>query len=132
MTSTRSSRKPPHTYFEQVPLETVKQLVPVDPDEQKPEHFHAVQFYDSPDALCRIVGTFISEGLEQGAAAVLIVTPDHALRIEACLRSGAIDVESLKRSGALVIFDARETLNRFMVDGMPNPSAFRRADCQYA
>lgn len=88
--------------------------------------FHAVQFYQSPDALCRIVGHFIGEGLECGEAAILIVTPDHGVRIEACLRERGIDVDLLKRGGAVAVIDARDTLNEFMVDGMPNPSAFRR------
>ena len=91
------------------------------------EHFHAVQFYSDPDALCRIVGNFIGEGLEQGAAAVLYVTPDHAARIESCLRTRAIDVDALKRLGRLVTVDARATLDLLMMDGMPNPSAFRRS-----
>ena len=94
--------------------------------EGAPLHYHAVQFYQSPDALCRIVGSFIGEGLAQGGAAVLIVTPDHAKRIAECLHQCAFDVEALERAGAVRFVDARDTLNQFMVDGMPNPSAFRR------
>ena len=138
----------PATHFEQIPVDTVKKLVtPADvfqkerprtddvAVEPKPRrtgaradagHFHGVQFYTDPDALCRIVGGFIGEGLEQDGLAVLIVTPDHAARIESCLRAHGIDVDALKRRGQIVAFDARETLQLFMVDGMPNPSAFRR------
>lgn len=143
MTKMRAIRQTPSTHFEQVPLSTVKAIAqdhvtqaqprkddvaaePADTKTSPVAHFHAVQFYESPDALCRIVGSFIGEGLEQGAAAALIVTPDHATRIEACLRLFCFDVDALKRAGALVIVDARDTLNRFLVDGMPNSSAFRR------
>src|SRR5688500_712484 len=118
----------PSTHFEQVPVAVVKTIaqgdvgealpgkdkVTLEPADKKTSpapHVHAVQFYQSPDALCRIVGSFIGEGFEQGAVAVLIVTPDHAARIEACLREGALDVEALKGAGALVIVDARDTLN---------------------
>jgi hypothetical protein len=142
MTKKRTTQ-PPSTHFEQVPVAVVKTIaqgdiapaqpgkdkVAVEPADKKANpapHFHAVQFYESPDALCRIVGSFIGEGLEQGAVSVLIVTPDHAARIEACLRLYAVDVDALKRAGALVIVDARNTLNQFMVDGMPNASGFRQ------
>ena len=85
MTKKRTTRQTPATHFEQVPLSAVKTLaqdvtraeprkddVAVEPAEKKIDpasHFHAVQFYESPDALCRIVGSFIGEGLEQGGAA---------------------------------------------------------------
>jgi hypothetical protein len=87
---------------------------------------HGVQFYNDPDALSRIVGGFVGEGLEQGSPALLIATPDHADRIDHCFRARGIDVDSLKRQGCLVTLDARTTLQLFMVDGMPNPGAFRR------
>jgi DcmR-like sensory protein len=134
------------THFEQIPLDVVKRIAqgaaseggktgrdgvaaePVSGRKADADagHFHAVQFYQDADALCRIVGNFIGEGLEQGAVAVLIVTPDHAARIKSCLSIRAIDVNALKRLGTLVEFDAREMMERVMMDGMPNASAFRR------
>ena len=139
--------KPPTTHFEQIPVAVVKKIAPVhDAAEKSPDqtdsvevkrtsqrtghmdagHFHGVQFYNDPDALCRIVGSFIGEGLDQGTLAVIIATPDHVARIDSCLRRRH-DVEALKRLGHLVVLDARETLQLFMTDGMPNPGAFRRA-----
>ena len=88
-------------------------------------HFHAVQFYQDPDSLCRIVGGFLAEGLEHGDPAIVIATPRHTALIENCLRSRAVDVDELKRLGNLVTLDAREVLATFMVDGLPNPSSFR-------
>lgn len=143
MTKKRTTRQTP-THFDQVPLSAVRRItqdnvaqalrrkggVAVEPAHRQADpasNFHAVQFYESPDALCRIVGSFIGEGLEQGAAGILIATPDHAKRIEACLRQCDFDVDALTRAGALVIVDARDTLNEFMGDAMPNPGAFRRA-----
>ena len=91
------------------------------------DHFHGVQFYDDPDGLCRIVGGFVGEGLEQGDLALLIATSDHVARIDVCLRARGIDVDDLKRHRRLVTLDAREMLQLFMADGMPNGGAFRRA-----
>jgi hypothetical protein len=149
MRKSQPTRKSP-THFEQIPVEAVRKIAP--PPEETPEkrrtgtnavapkptlkraepskdsgHFHGVQFYNDPDALCRIVGGFMGEGVEQGNLAVMIVTPDHGARIESCLRSRGIDVDTMKRLGHLVALDARELLQRFMIDGMPNPGMFRRA-----
>ncbi len=134
------------THFEQIPLDVVMTIareensesgqtegggVAVEPVSRtkaaaEGDPFHAVQFFSDSDALCRIVGNFIGEGLEQGAMAALFVTPDHAARIESCLRTRAMDVNALKRLGTFVTFDARATLEQLMVDGMPNRSEFRR------
>jgi hypothetical protein len=148
MTRKNAVTRKPGTYFEQVPLdEVVKRIAPDEvpkelrkgtddlpadpgPGKRKPSadssHFHGVQFYNDKDALCRIVGSFLAEGLTLGDLAVIIATPDHAARVESCLRSVGIDVDELKRQGNLVTLDARETLQLFMTDGMPNPGAFRR------
>ena len=133
-------------HFEKVPLaEVMKKIVPDDlanrpkkgPDDPPAErrrrprtragHFHGVQFYKDADALCRIVGGFVGDSLQQGALALLIATPDHAARIDSCLRTRGIDVDDMKRHGRLVTLDARETLQLFMMDGMPNPGMFTRA-----
>ena len=129
MTTKRARPQTPATHFEQVPLSAIKKIARDVVAEVQPHpagHYHAVQFYESPDALCRIVGGFIAEGFAEKAAAVIIVTPDHVKRIDACLRQCGVDVDALTRAGALVLVDARDTLNQFMVDGMPNASAFRR------
>ena len=127
----------PKTHFDQIPVAVVKQIARPDKSPVKAPgrtgtsadagHFHRVQFYNDPNALCRIVADFIGEGLGQGIVAVLIATPEHATRIESCLRSRGHDVEALTRAGHLRRFDALETLRLFMVDGMPNAGAFRHA-----
>jgi len=141
------ARPNPTTHFEQIPVDVVKKIAPLDDAPGKPPaptdsavkptsrrtaadsdsgHFHGVQFYNDPDGLCRIVGSFIGEGLEQGSLAVIIATPDHTARIESCLQQRGADVDALKRLCHLITLDARDTLELFMMDGMPNPSAFRR------
>jgi len=138
----------PRIHFELIPLEEVLKRVAPDAAPERPRngpddlaarlragesepsmrsgHFHGVQFYNDPDALCRIVANCVGEGLEQGALAVVIATRDHVARVESCLRSRGIDVDALKRQGNLATLDAGDTLHRFMADGMPDPSAFKR------
>jgi hypothetical protein len=141
------AEKKAKTHFAQIPVAVVKKIAPLDAPgkaraqtnaEVKPTsrrtgadtdsgHFHGVQFYNDPDSLCRIVGSFIGEGLPQGNLAIIIATPEHTARIESCLQRGGADVDALKRLGQLMTFDAHETLQLFMRDGMPNPGAFRRS-----
>ena len=89
-------------------------------------HFHAVQFYNDPGSLSRIVAGFLTEGLATGDPAVVIATPEHRVLIEGELGARSLDVDALKRRGDLVVLDARDTLNAFMVDGMPRPRSFQQ------
>ena|SRR5687768_422103 len=89
-------------------------------------HFHAVQFYNDDATLSRIVAGFLGDGFATGDPAIVIATPEHRVELEASLRTRSIDVDALQRRGDLVLLDARETLDTFMVDGMPQGGAFRR------
>ena len=88
-------------------------------------HFHAVQFYSDDMSLARLVAGFLAEGFAVGDAAVIIAMPEHRVLIEAELRNRQIDVDALKRMGELVVVDARETLQTFMVNGLPHASTFK-------
>jgi MEDS: MEthanogen/methylotroph, DcmR Sensory domain len=91
-------------------------------------HFHAVRFYDSEPALCRIVATFLREGLMLGQSALIIATPEHGQGIVAELRAHEMDVKALQAKRDLVVLDAAELMATFMVDGVPNRDKF----CQTA
>jgi hypothetical protein len=84
-----------------------------------------VQFYKDDDSLCRIVGSFLGDGLTSAEPAVVIATPEHTTAIEKCLRAASLDVDELKRLGELITLDARKMLATFMADGVPNRDEFR-------
>ena len=90
------------------------------------EHRHAVQFYTDDTELYRTVAAFIAEGLVNGQPAVTIMTGDHAANVEQVLRTKFIDIGEARRLGDLVMLDAEETLNSFMVGGMPDERLFKR------
>lgn len=92
----------------------------------RPGHSHGMHFYNDPDTLCRIVGGFLGLGLEQGALALVIATPEHVARIESHLRARGIDVDDLNRHDRLLTLDAHETMRLFMMNDMPNADAFRQ------
>ena len=87
-------------------------------------HHHAVQFYGSEESLFTTVAGFLSQGLIDHQPAVIIATPDHRTAILEHLAARLIDVGQAQATGGLVVLDARATLARFMVEGMPDSDAF--------
>jgi len=90
-------------------------------------HFHAVRFYEDAQSLARMVATFVAEGFIEGLPAIVIATPEHRDVIIEKLKAMAFDLDHLKEQGDLIVLDARETLDSFMVDGMPNAEQFEAA-----
>lgn len=88
-------------------------------------HFHAVRFYEDDNSLCRIVSTFIAEGIAAKQPALVIATEPHIKGILRNLTGAAIDVDALRRSGDLLLLDARDTLSQFMVNGQPDAELFK-------
>jgi hypothetical protein len=93
--------------------------------ETKGGHFHAVRFYEDDTSLCRIVSGFIAEGVAIGQPALVIASAPHNEYILDNLRVAGIDVARLQQNNELLLLDAREMLNLFMDDEMPNPDRFR-------
>jgi hypothetical protein len=89
-------------------------------------HVHAVQFHPNTQALARLVGRFIGEGLGSGLPAIVIATPEHRELIRHEL-AASFAVQQLEANGTLWMFDASQVLSSFMVDGMPDARRFRQA-----
>jgi MEDS: MEthanogen/methylotroph, DcmR Sensory domain len=84
---------------------------------ESPDHFHAVRFYQDTASLCRIVATFLGEGLKLGEPALVIATIEQRAGIAAALTADGLDIELFRQAGFLFELDAAETLARFMPDG---------------
>ena len=78
-------------------------------------HHHAVQFYGSDESLFVTVAGFLAKGLVAGQPAVVLATPEHRVAIEEHLCDRLIDCELARRNGDLVMLDAEQTLDLFMV-----------------
>lgn len=89
-----------------------------------PAHKHAVQFYEKDEFLCAAVTSLVAEALRAGAPAVVIATEDHRREIRARLEEAGLDVGRACETSQLAIRDAREVLETFMVDGVPDPDRF--------
>jgi len=85
---------------------------------------HAVQFYASDHTLFTTVATFLAEGLAAGQPAIVIATPAHRTAIVEHLCGKLIDCDQAIRDGDLVLLDAQETLDLFMIGDDPEPTLF--------
>ena len=92
---------------------------------QKASH-HAVQFYGTETSLFETVACFLAEGLVSRQPAIVIATPSHRAGILEHLSDRLIDCPKALREGDLVILDAEETLDLFMLRDRPDFDLFQR------
>ncbi|MEA2718935.1 MAG: hypothetical protein QOJ39_799 [Candidatus Eremiobacteraeota bacterium] len=88
-------------------------------DDSHADHLVLMYGCDS-SALTRGVAAYLADGLRRGEAEVVIATRSHADAFVAELERLHADPHAALRDGRLAVFDAHETLARFMVDGQPD------------
>lgn len=86
--------------------------------------FHAVCFYEDSSSLARTVARFIGEGLAAGQAAVIVATASHGGFIRDQLTAMGVDSQGRIEHGGLLMFDADDVLNQFMVGNRPDAERF--------
>src|SRR5688572_25845664 len=86
---------------------------------------HIVQFYEAEDHLFNTVTGFLAEGIAAEEPCLVIATPEHMAGFAARFDAMGIALPELSASGRVLLLDARETLARFMVAGMPDRRRFR-------
>ena len=86
------------------------------------EHF--VQFYEADGFLLNSLSGFIGTALKAGEGAIVIATKAHRNGLDELLVANGLDLATASNSGHYISIDAAETLNKFMVDGSPEPSRF--------
>jgi DcmR-like sensory protein len=88
---------------------------------------HLVQLYGGDDQLLTgHVVRYLLEGLERGDGLLVIATPAHREAIVHDMGAEDAGTEAAIRGGRLVLLDASETLDRFMVDGQPDWALFEQ------
>jgi signal transduction histidine kinase len=95
--------------------------------DRDPGHAHSVQFYEDDDFLCGVLADFVATAVASRRPALLIATGPHRQALLSRLATGGFDAERLTDAGQLLLLDAEETLDTFMVDGSPDPARFQRS-----
>jgi signal transduction histidine kinase len=85
---------------------------------------HTAQFYEDEDFLVGALTRFVSRALRAGEGIVVVATPPHRDALTAAV--GGLGLEQAMANVRALLLDARETLARFMVSGMPDRDRFRR------
>ncbi|MBA2403982.1 MAG: MEDS domain-containing protein [Bdellovibrionales bacterium] len=85
---------------------------------------HIVHFYDQAKTLIDAVCDFVVPSLTRGEGIILIATPENRRAIKKALERRSIDIAMTRATGQLLIMDAFETLEKFMVNGMPQAMKF--------
>jgi anti-sigma regulatory factor (Ser/Thr protein kinase) len=85
---------------------------------------HLVQFYEHDDELAARVVGYLHTALSAGNPAVVIATPEHREMFAAQLAQAGWDLDEARNRGALLEFDAADTLAQLVVDGTPNATRF--------
>jgi signal transduction histidine kinase len=87
---------------------------------------HGVQFYYDDAFLIRSLSDFLEAALNQGRSAIVVATREHRCDCAQSLREKGIDLGQAIETGCYVALDASETLDQFMVDGIPDPKRFEQ------
>src|SRR6266566_2371458 len=87
---------------------------------------HLVQFYDSDEGvLKRNVSQYLLQGLQRGDRLFVIATPAHRGAFVRQLRAAGADPEAAVREERMLLLDAQETLDGFMLRGQPDWERFQ-------
>lgn len=87
---------------------------------------HVVQLYGEDDQLlARNVSRYLAEGMRRSDGLMVVATPGHTQAIARHLaEEGGSTILQAEREGRLVFLDARTTLDRLLVGGLPDKAVF--------
>lgn len=85
---------------------------------------HFVQFYEGDSHLVNSVAEWLTHGLKYGETCIVAATPWHTDAIERLARAFGTNIDSAWHDGSYIPLGAQETLDKFMIDGMPDEKLF--------
>jgi hypothetical protein len=86
---------------------------------------HLVHFYEEEGIFLDMLDVFLVGGLRKGESVIVIATPAHLKALDEHLATYGVNTSRLKKLNQYICADAKETLGRFMVNGLPNERLFK-------
>jgi hypothetical protein len=86
---------------------------------------HFVQIYDETSVMLDTLEGFVSGGLRDGDAVIIIATRQHINGLEARLLSQGLNLAAFRATDQYQAIDAADVLSRFMVKDWPDETLFR-------
>lgn len=88
---------------------------------------HEVAVYDGTAALAGLVANFVARSIADGVPVVTVCRPDLQRAVHGLLDAMGVNPLAASQAGVVVLLDAQETMDRFVVDGRPDPALFAEA-----
>ncbi|HKP95238.1 MAG TPA: PAS domain S-box protein [Fibrobacteria bacterium] len=88
---------------------------------------HFVQFYEDDSVLLQSVCAFIGAGLGAGEGSLIVATEAHREALAEMLSDNGINVAQVISRGQLLMLDARETLAKLLISGLPDEDRFMKS-----
>ena len=88
---------------------------------------YLVEFYSDSSELFGTVAAFLSDSFKDGKAGIVIATKEHLRGIEEALSTRGLDPLTLQKRGLYIPLDAKDTLERFLVNDQPDRGRFLEA-----
>lgn len=87
---------------------------------------HVVEIYEDDDAFIEHLTEFVSGGLVQDEAIIIIATPMHRLALVKHLAARTFDIAAAMKDGQLILLDAEEIIAQFFTHDWPNEHLFHK------
>ncbi len=88
------------------------------------EKEHFVQYYPEESRLIANLVRFIGGGIVAHDPCIVIATQEHCQELVSQLYSRNLDIDGQIKKGNFILLDARQTLDSFMENGMPDKDLF--------
>lgn len=85
---------------------------------------HVVQIYENDKVFLDSLEGFVGSGIMEGESVIIIATAEHLLALEERLRKQGFDLKDLIAAERYFGLEAKETLEKFMVNGWPDEKLF--------
>jgi PAS domain S-box-containing protein len=85
---------------------------------------HEVQFYERDPALIEDLARVVGTSLVSGGVAMVVATKPHRDALAHELNARALNLSKIAAQGRFLVWDAAETLSKFIVGDMPDPEKF--------
>jgi MEDS: MEthanogen/methylotroph, DcmR Sensory domain len=86
---------------------------------------HVLQIYDDDSAFLDSLRGFLADGLDAGESVVVIATASHRQELARRLEQVGHDIAALSAQDRYISLSAQDTLDQFMVRGLPDEQRFR-------
>lgn len=87
---------------------------------------HSVHFYEHDEALIARLHNIVTSSLEGGSSVLIVASKEHRDQLAAAMDESGSKISKLAKQH-LQMFDAKEMLAKFMVNGHPSDRRFRES-----